>query len=294
MSHPLYTVDVFTDRKYSGNQLAVIRHAHDIDDQTMQAIAKEMNYSETTFIHSDTPGENGYDVRIFTPETELPFAGHPTLGTAFVIQQEIIGQDVERVTLNLKVGPIPVEFTYRESRPDVLWMTQNPPEFGAKFDIEKLTEALGLPEDAFDDRFPIQAVSTGMPALVVPLKSLQHVRDAKMDVTRYFNLVEGIEPKAILVFAPESYEEHNDLNVRVFVDYFGIPEDPATGSANGCLAAWLAKYEFLGTRNFSASVEQGYEIKRPSNILLHTEERDGELCIRVGGRVVTISRGELL
>ena len=294
MSPPLHTVDVFTDKKYTGNQLAVVRHAHDIDDDSMQAIAKEMNYSETTFIRSDTPSDNAYDVRIFTPEAELPFAGHPTLGTAFVIQQEIIREQVERVTLNLHIGPIPVEFTYADGQPDALWMTQNQPEFGVTVPPGNLVDLLGLSPDAFDDRYPIQAVSTGIPALIIPLESLQHVKDAKVNVAKYFELVDNIEPKLLLIFAPDTYEERNDLNVRVFVDYFGIPEDPATGSANGCLAAWLAKYKYFGDSRVSASVEQGYEIKRPSNLLLRAQADNGGFNIQVGGRVVTITRGELL
>lgn len=294
MSHPLYTLDVFTNQKYTGNQLAVIRHAGDIDDTTMQAIAREMNYSETTFIKSDEPREGGYDVRIFTPEAELPFAGHPTLGTAFVIQQEIVQEKVNRVTLNLPVGPIPVEIKYQDNRPETLWMTQNPPEFGEVLDTRKLAKVLNLSTDAFDERFPIQAVSTGFPALIVPLKSLEFVKQAQVDRPAYFKLVESIEPKVILVFSQETYEAGKDLNVRVFVDYFGIPEDPATGSANGCLAAWLAEHQYFGSREVNVSVEQGHEIKRPANLLLSARDLEGILSVRVGGSVVLVSRGELL
>jgi trans-2,3-dihydro-3-hydroxyanthranilate isomerase len=127
MSNPtFYIVDVFAEEKYAGNQLAVVRHTQSLASADMQRFAKEMNYSETTFLTSETPRHNGYDVRIFTPEAEIPFAGHPTLGTAYIIQRELIQTSVEQVNLNLQVGQIPVTFTYCGNVPDILWM-QPPP-----------------------------------------------------------------------------------------------------------------------------------------------------------------------
>ena len=119
-----YIVDVFAEEKYAGNQLAVFRNARALSDIEMQRVAKEMNYSETTFILSDEKRDGGYDVRIFTPEKEVPFAGHPTLGTAYVIQREIVKEPIETVVLNLKVGQIPTTFSYSEEHGDVLWMKQ--------------------------------------------------------------------------------------------------------------------------------------------------------------------------
>jgi len=133
-----YLVDVFAEEKYAGNQLAVVRDAKQLSEIQMQRIAKEMNYSETTFIMSDEKQDGGYNVRIFTPEKELPFAGHPTLGTTFVIQREIIKEPIDLIVLNLKAGQIPVTFNYRESHVDTLWMKQLNPTFGQTFDVETI------------------------------------------------------------------------------------------------------------------------------------------------------------
>jgi len=134
-----YIVDVFAEEKYAGNQLAVVRGAKALSDNEMQRIAKEMNYSETTFILSDEKRDGGYDVRIFTPEKEVPFAGHPTLGTAYVIQQKIVKKPIKRMVLNLKVGQIPTTFSYSEEYGDVLWMKQMQPIFGQTFDAELIS-----------------------------------------------------------------------------------------------------------------------------------------------------------
>ena len=131
MGYEFFIVDVFAEEKYAGNQLGVFRNAEGISDVDMQRIAKEMNYSETTFVLNDDERDGGFDVRIFTPEEELPFAGHPTLGTAFVIQQEILKKPVDKVVLNLRVGKIPVSFSYEDNIPGILWMKQKPPVFGS-------------------------------------------------------------------------------------------------------------------------------------------------------------------
>lgn len=295
MNNPqLYLVDVFAENKYEGNQLAVVRGAGHFSERQMQQIAKEMNYSETTFIVSEQPENSGYHVRIFTPEDELPFAGHPTLGTAFIIQQEILRQKVAAVNLNLEVGQIPVKFSYEGDAPAELWMTQMPPEFGPRYTAGRISRMLGLEESDIDPRFPIQEVSTGVPAMIVPLKSLDAVRRARIERSIYFELVENIASKAILVFAPQTLHPENHLHVRVFVDYYGVPEDPATGSANGCVAGYLAHYRYWGQPQIEIRVEQGYEIGRPSLLLLRSHEADGQVTVQVGGRAILVARGELV
>lgn len=294
MEHTFYIVDVFAEEKYAGNQLGVFRDADDISDLEMQRIAKEMNYSETTFILTDEKREGGYDVRIFTPEEELPFAGHPTLGTAYVIQQEIIKGPVDEVILNLKVGQIPVTFSYDDNRPDILWMKQKPPVFGKQIEREHLARSLNLEGSAVDERFPIQEVSTGIPFLIVPLKSLAHLKKAKVDFEKFMRLVEKIEAKAPLIFCPEARDEKNDLSVRVFVDYYGIPEDPATGSANGCLAGYLARHRYFGQNRIDVRVEQGYEIGRPSLLYLKAEEKTETIDVFVGGKTIMVARGKFV
>ena len=289
-----YIVDVFAEEKYSGNQLAVVRDAAGLSDDDMQNITKEMNYSETTFILSDNQKNGGYDVRIFTPAREVPFAGHPTLGTAYIIQQEIIKEPVEKVILNLKVGQIPVTFNYTGKEKDVLRMKQIEPTFGQIIEPEPISQMLGIDTSDIDERFPIHEVSTGMYFIIVPLKTLNTVKRAKVNKDKYFKLIENTQAKAILVFCPETYSKENDLNVRVFVDYYGIPEDPATGSGNGCLAGYLVKHRYFGEDQIDIRVEQGYEIARPSLLYLKAENKEGQIDISVGGKVVMVARGELV
>lgn len=293
-TYTFHIVDVFAEKKYSGNQLSVVLKAASLTTEQMQEIAQEMNYSETTFILSPQSREGGYDVRIFTPQEEVPFAGHPTLGTAFIIQQEILKKQMEQVILNLKVGRIPVDFTYRDQQPDLLWMTQKPPVFKKNFPADTIAEILNLNPDDIDRRFPVQEVSTGLPFIIVPLKTLSAVKKSTIDKGKFFQLISNIESKAILVFSPECYNPANQLNVRVYVDYFGIPEDPATGSANGCLAGYLAKYQYFGENHIDVRVEQGMEIGRPSLLYLRARQTPQEIVIQVGGKVVAVARGELL
>jgi len=289
-----YILDVFAEEKYAGNQLAVVREAARLSDGAMQKITKEMNYSETTFILSDDQRNGGYDVRIFTPEEEVPFAGHPTLGTAYVIQQAIIKEPTETIILNLKVGQIPVTFNYKGKDKDILWMKQKEPTFAQIIEPEPISEVLGIDKCDIDERFPIQEVSTGLFFMIVPLKTLDAVKRAKVARDKYFKLIEDTQAKMFLIFCPETYERDRDLNVRVFCDYYGIPEDPATGSGNGCLAGYLVKHRYFGSDEIDIRVEQGYEIGRPSLLYLRAEDKEGKIDVSVGGKVIMVARGELI
>ncbi|MFS0600109.1 PhzF family phenazine biosynthesis protein [Peribacillus frigoritolerans] len=282
-------VDVFSNGKYTGNQLAVFKNAGNIPDKEMQQIAKEINFSETTFILSDSKNDGGYDVRIFTPYEEVPFAGHPTIGTAYIIQNEVLEAPLDNIILNFKGGQITVSFNNQE---ELLWMKQNQPTFGRILDTDKISEVLNIHKENIDDRFPIQEVSTGLPVLVVPLKSLEAVKKVKINREKYFELIEHMDAKAIMVFSPETYDSKNDLNVRDFADYYGIPEDAATGSSNGCLAAYLVKYGYFERSEIDIRVEQGYEIERPSLLFLKASDDNGEIDVHVGGKVVKIAQGE--
>ncbi|PSB23652.1 PhzF family phenazine biosynthesis protein [Stenomitos frigidus] len=289
-SLPFYIVDVFAETKYAGNQLAVFTDAEARSSTEMQQIAKEINYSETTFVLSSEARSGGYDVRIFTPAKELPFAGHPTLGTAFILQHEIIKQPIETIALNLKIGQIPVSLLYENGLPDVLWMQQRSPVFGETFTAETIAPVLGLDVTDIDTNAPIQDVSTGVPFIIVPLKTHQALKRIKVNKDRYFALIEKTQAKEILAFCPETYHPENQLSVRVFADSLGIPEDPATGSANGCLAGYLVQYSYLGKPYIDLRVEQGHEIGRPSLLLLKAT-KTATIQVSVGGRVILVARG---
>lgn len=289
-----YILDVFAEEKYAGNQLAVVRDADDLSDEQMQKIAREMNYSETTFILSQQQRDGGYDVRIFTPEIEVPFAGHPTLGTAYVIQQEIVSKPVETIKLNLKVGQIPVTFNYDGRQPGILWMKQIEPIFGKTVEPQPVSEVLGIDESEIDEKFPIQEVSTGLPFIIVPLKTLDAVKRARVNTDKRFKLVRDYAAKMIFVFCHQTYHAENDLNCRMFADHYGIAEDPATGSANGCLAGYLAKYRYFKSSQIDIRVEQGHEIGRPSLLYLKAEDKEGKIDVSVGGKVVMVAKGNLI
>lgn len=294
-----HIVDVFADSKYSGNQLAVFRKARALSGEEMQRIAREINFSETTFITSDEDNSTKkkvlFDVRIFTPAHELPFAGHPTLGTAFVIQQFILREQVPNVTLNLKIGHIHVTPIYNnDGSIDILWMKQNQPNFGRKkIKPGAIVQVLGIRKNEIDQRFPIQEVSTGVPFIIVPLKNIGTLKRCVVQKNHLLQLVRKMEAKAILVFCPEPHKEGSDLSVRVFTDYYGIPEDPATGSGNGCLAGYLSKHRYFGKSEVDVQVDQGYEIGRPSTLYLKAENAGDRIDVSVGGRVITVAECKL-
>jgi len=288
-----YFVDVFAEEKYAGNQLAVFRGGGDLSSADMLQIAREMHFSETTFILSETPRDGGFDVRIFSPKEELPFAGHPTLGTAHILHSEVLGGKALDVTLNLKVGKITVTFGLGEDN-TVAWMKQIKPTFGSRLKIANLAPVLNLRPDEFDERFPIEEVSTGLPHILVPLKKLDSLKRARIVPDKYYDLIKTTWAKPVMIFCPEPYQPKNDISVRMFADAFGIPEDPATGSGNGCLAAYLAHHRYWGKPEINVRSDQGYEVGRPSLLYLKAEEVDGEIQVHVGGKSVTVARGEFV
>ncbi len=290
---PFLILDVFATGKYTGNQLAACLDAGNLTDLQMQQIAREINFSETTFVTSE-PVNGGYNTRIFTPTTELPFAGHPTLGTAFAIQQELVKQAVDRINLNYQVGQIPIDFNYLNGVPDILWMHQQQPKFYDPLSAQMLAAVIGVNPTDIDSRYPIEPVSTGLPFIVMPLKTLAAVAQAKLNLDLYARTVAHLPAQAILIFCPETIDSSNQLHVRVFTECYGIPEDPATGSANGCLAAYLAKYQYLGSSDLDIAVEQGVEMGRSSVLYLRSQYTIDVCTVSVGGRVIKIAQGKFI
>lgn len=275
-------VDVFATGPYTGNQLAVVRDAGGMTDDGMLAVAREFGFSETTFVESEGDEPR---VRIFTPSEEVDFAGHPTLGTAAVL----LGDDKEEVTLDLNVGSVPVR-----EKDGVLWMEQNAPEFGDFHERDEVAEVLGIDTSDIDDDYPAQEVSTGLPAVVVPLENLDAVRRVSLDRDAYDDFVSESDAKLLHVFAPETYEDENDLNARMFAPYYGVPEDPATGSANGCLGAYLVEHGYLGSSDVDVRVEQGYEVERPSLVRVRARREKESIDVEVGGKVSKVAEGKLV
>jgi len=282
-----YLLDVFGNSKYTGNQLAVFTDTGDLPSAEMQLIAREINFSETTFITSRQQQQGGYPVRIFTPGKEVAFAGHPTLGTAHIIRKYIDPSHSGMTKLNLAVGQIPVTFDA-----DLVWMQQNQPTFGDTLPTQVIADLLNLRVGDLDDRFPIMDVSTGLPFTIVPLKNQDALKRAGINHGVFPDYIEKAWAKGIMVFCPEGYDSNQDLSTRVFVDYFGIPEDPATGSATGCLAAYLVKSGMFGKCRLQMTIGQGYEIGRPSELLIQAELKNQEYEINVGGKVFEVAEGD--
>jgi len=287
-----YIVDVFAEEKYAGNQLAVFRGGGTLTDIEMQRIAKEMHFSETTFILSETLQNGGYDVRIFTQKREIPFAGHPTLGTAHILRTEVMTTIGQTLTLNLKVGQIPV--TVSTEMETIYWMKQLAPTFGKQVDAQRVARVLGLNVDDIDSRFPIEEVSTGLPHIIVPITNLAVLRRASVVRDLYFDLIRTTWAKPILIFCEEQHRAQNHISVRMFADCFGVFEDPATGSGNGCLAGYFVRHRYWGQKEIDIRSEQGYEIDRPSLLYLRAKDIDGQIDISVGGKAITTAKGEFI
>jgi trans-2,3-dihydro-3-hydroxyanthranilate isomerase len=271
----LTIVDVFAERLYAGNQLAVVRNARDLSTAQMQDIAREMNFSETTFVLEED--EERARVRIFTPEWELPFAGHPTLGTAWVLSG-----GVGSYTLDLDAGPVQVDF---ES--DLGWMTPPPVSLGDLFESEAAARLIGLEVAQLDPQLPVQLAEVGPTFILIGVRDLAALRVAKLDEAlhqRY--LADGAPLRCVFVFSTEPYGPDADYSARMFFNSGGVREDPATGSANSAFAAYLGS---LREGDFQVVVDQGVEIKRPSRLYLRVGTK-----LQVGGKVQLAVRGQLV
>jgi trans-2,3-dihydro-3-hydroxyanthranilate isomerase len=284
---PYDVVDVFAEAPFAGNPLAVVFDAARLDARAMQRIAREMNLSETTFVLHAAAHDAAFDVRIFTPQHELPYAGHPTLGTAFAIRARWLGARAHDLTLRLGVGVVPVRF----DDDGLVWLTTPSATFAPGPDRAAVAAALGLPVDALDARLPIEVATTGEPQVLVPLRDLAALGSCAIAHDAYRALRASGAPASLYVFARETRDARNQLSARMFAPDLGVIEDPATGSAAGWLAAYLRRHRVLAPDDFIARVEQGHEMQRPS--LLHIRVRGADPEIAVGGRVIPIARGEL-
>lgn len=282
-------MDVFAAKPLEGNPLAVFPDAHGLSDAEMQALAKEMNLSETTFIlrrDASTESQKGVRVRIFTVGEELPFAGHPTLGTAFVLRGESGAMDV---ALDLNVGKIPVSFEQKDGMA-FGEMRQRDPEFGAQHDRDAVARATGLSVEDLDNELPIETVSTGVAFTMVPVRRLSVMQNLRIDTARAADYLEPTGSKFFFFVSRETVDPAARLHARM-IFYNG--EDPATGSASGCAAAWMVQHG-VAKPDERVLIEQGVEMKRPSRIFVRAKKSDhGVTEVRVGGNAVEVMRGEI-
>ena len=282
--------DVFSSKPLEGNPLAVFADGRSLSDDEMQAIAREMNLSETVFIlprDAGTEKERGVRARIFTVQEELPFAGHPTLGTAFALRGD---SGAGEIRLDLNVGTIPVHFEETDSQPAFGEMTQADPVFGLIHDRKKIAEVTGIPLDDIDVDLPIQTVSTGLVFTIVPLKSMEVSRNLRIDPKRAAEYLEKEDGKFFYFVTRGGVDPAARLHARM-IFYNG--EDPATGSAAGCAAAWMTA-NGVAQPDERVLIEQGVEMRRPSRIFVRAGKKDNRVInVRVGGNAVEIMRGEV-
>ena len=284
-------IDVFTDVPYSGNQLAVFPDADGLSTEQMQKLAREINYSETTFILDGGNPEADFEIRIFTIKFELPFAGHPVLGTAYSIMNifDIWHKKKDILKLETKAGIIPLE-----KRGDITWMTQNEPQFFGQYtDKKEIADLVNLsPEDIPDD-LPVEEASAGINVLIIPIKNLSAIQRANGQVNNLNKFFKNKNSLAPYLFTLETVNDWAKVHTRFFAPHMGIIEDAATGAAAGPLTAYLLKYDLFG-KCFEIQNEQGIEIGRPSKILMKGEIKDNKYIIKIGGTCVYVGRGEFI
>jgi trans-2,3-dihydro-3-hydroxyanthranilate isomerase len=290
---PYVLLDVFTRRPLEGNQLAVFTDARGLSDDEMQALARETNLSETTFIlprPGEVEREHGVKVRIFTTTEELPFAGHPTLGTATALRS-MQKNPADEIVLDLRVGKIPVTFTPGEGPLAFGEMRQRDPAAGMLHNREEVARVTGLKLEDFDQQLPIQTFSTGLPFAIAPLRSLSLIRSLRFTWSDVAEYLSRSDARFLYFVTRETVNAKARMNARMI---FYNAEDPATGSAAGCAAAWMVRYGVTQSDE-QVIIEQGLEIKRPSEIYVRASRTGDKIDnVRVGGYSIEVARGEVL
>jgi trans-2,3-dihydro-3-hydroxyanthranilate isomerase len=292
--------DVFTDHLFGGNQLAVFLDGRGLSTETMQAIAKEMNFSETTFVlPPETPGTDAR-VRIFTPAEELPMAGHPTIGTTFALARSgVLAPGREETVLGLTIGPTRVTLTWKGDDLGFAWMSQPTPTFGETIaDREAVAHALSMSAAAITGTGrPVQIVSCGVPFLFVPLTARRAVDNARLNVTALEELYERTATSAhgVFIFSPEPGSDRATVYSRMFAPGLGVSEDPATGVASGPLGCYLVAHQIVAPEAAAAMMSlQGVKMGRPSHVHISIGTNDGQITsVRVGGEAVLAGEGTL-
>jgi trans-2,3-dihydro-3-hydroxyanthranilate isomerase len=292
--------DVFTDHLFGGNQLAVVLDGRGLSTDTMQAVAKEMNFSETTFVLPADRPDTDVRMRIFTPGDELPMAGHPTIGSTFALARSgAIEAGRETFVFGLGVGPVSVALTWKGSDLAFAWMTQSNPVFGAPVvDRAAAAAALSLPPSAIGgDGLPVQVVSCGVPFLFVPLTTRSAVDQAAVNGSALDALLDaaGGGARGVFLFSPEPGGDRATAYSRMFAPALGVAEDPATGSASGPLGCYLVRHHVVPPGKAGAMLSlQGVKMGRPSHVHISIRVENGDITlVRVGGESVLAGEGTL-
>jgi trans-2,3-dihydro-3-hydroxyanthranilate isomerase len=291
-----HLVDVFTNQPFGGNQLAVFTNGRGLTAETMQRIAKELNLSETTFVLPPEDTANDWKVRIFTPATELPTAGHPTVGTAYILAREdLVGVSEAHPTIKLeeKVGVIPVTFQFKDGAPALIQMQQPLSKFASEFtDRALIAELLSLTTADLAET-PIQEVSSGVPFCFIPVKNMEAIQRIKFRPDIWDQKLRQ-QYGQFFVFTLETTYPTSSVHSRMFGPALGIPEDPATGIASGPLGCYLVKYGLVKGNPAQIISEQGFEMGRPSYIHIEIGQADGAInFVGVGGECVYMGEGSL-
>jgi trans-2,3-dihydro-3-hydroxyanthranilate isomerase len=290
--------DVFTDRAYAGNPLAIIPDGSGLTAEEMQAIAREMNLSETTFVLPAEDTSASFRLRIFTPTKELPLAGHPVVGTCFVLAQRgrvPLEEGTNRIFQECGAGVLPVDIHVRNGKIVRVYMTQAHPQFLQSTTSRKLVaDAVGLDEDRLlPDGLPAEVVSTAVPQLIVPAQGLKDLEAIELDLVAMRKVFQTMETDCFMIFTRQTIHPNSTVHARMFAPLLGVPEDPATGSASGALGAYLVRHGVLkASPTAHLIVEQGYEMGRPSTIYVEVDGTpDGPTEVRVGGQAVEVAEG---
>jgi len=294
MPYQFYIVDVFAEQSYSGNPLAVVLGEQLPQEDSMQKIATEMNFSETTFVTPVLEDDGGYRVRIYTPSKEIAFAGHPILGTAQVLRKHVIAGACSQLKLNLAESQVSVTFEISGEGKEVVWFMAPEMLFGAISSVEPIAIALGISPDDIETRTPIQVVSAGTSAMMIPLCSLDALRESRLNLEKFSSMLANGFPPLTYLFTQQTHDSRNDFCVRFFFDAHGVREDPATGNGAAFFGAYLLEHQYFPESDLSLRIEQGYEVRRPSLIMLRAKMLAGNREVYVGGHVVSTVEGRLL
>ena len=289
MDIPFYQVDVFSNKLFGGNPLAVFLKGENFKEDQLQQVAREMNLSETTFVFPPSHPDANFDVRIFTPGKEIPFAGHPTLGTAFVLKYAgLISSTTNNLILNFKAGLISVHI---QEDGIILMRTPAGKILQTFSNTKEVADTLGVKPNNIEPNLPIQTVTTGFPALLVPINSLGAMKEILLDLALLKLLLKEAKADMIYPFTRQTFDQENSIHARGFAPFIGIPEDPGTGSVASALGYYLNE---KNSKEKRIIIEQGYEMKRPSNIIVEIDDVEGRTKeIRVGGRVRLVFKGTL-